>query len=132
MQTNSRGGIKFRKENKLETSFLSWNKPVPSMLSPAQRAYILFAVFLTGIHFLLAALIARIDPMASYGFWSGVKHGYFIVQNAIIGIFTGRLFWAPIHSSGYPWGVIAGSLLVPGMIKGAFEILAVIIECWRR
>lgn len=102
------------------------------MLSPAQRAYILFAVFLTGIHFLLAALIVRIDPTASYGFWSGVKHGYFIMQNAIIGIFTGRLFWAPIHSSGYPWGVIAGSLLVPGMIKGAFEILAVIIECWRR
>ncbi len=102
------------------------------MLSSAQRAYILFVFFFAGLHFLLAALIARIDPVTAYGFWSGVKHGYFFIQNAIIGIFTGRLSWAPVHSSGYRWGVIAGAVLVPGMIKVAFEILAALLEGWRR
>ncbi len=102
------------------------------MLSPAQRAYILFAIFLTGIHFLLAAFIVRIDPTTFYGFWSGVKHAYFLMQNALIGLFTERLSWAPVHSSGYQWGVITGALLVPGMIKVAFEILAAVLEGWRR
>jgi hypothetical protein len=102
------------------------------MFTPAQRLYILFLFTLVAIMFLLAAYTAWIDPLVTYGFWSGVKHGFFAVQNGFIGLFSGRDYYAPLHNSWYRWGYWVGMFLIPGFLRVCFEVLGIFLEEWLR
>jgi hypothetical protein len=102
------------------------------MFTPAQRLYFLFLFVLVLILFVLAAYTVWIDPSVEYGFWSGIKHGFFAVQNGIIGLFTGREFYAPQHTNGYRWGYWAGLFLIPGLLRIGFEVLEVLVVEWLR
>ena len=102
------------------------------MFTPAQRLYFLFLSALVAIMFLLAAYTAWIDPAHTYGFWGGIQHGFFAVQNGFIGLFSGRDYYAPLHTGWYRWGFWAGMFLIPGAIKVCFEVLGVVVESWVR
>lgn len=98
------------------------------MFTPAQRVYFLFLFVLTVIMFILATYIAWIDPTITYGLRGGIKHGFFAVQNGIISLFSGREYYAPLHTGWYRWGYWIGLFLIPGLIKIILEILAAIVE----
>lgn len=98
------------------------------MFTPAQRVYFLFLFIITLIMFILAGYTAWIDPTVTYGFWSGIKHGFFGLQNGIIALFSGREYYAPLHTTGYRWGYWIGLFLIPGLIKIVFEVLGAIVE----
>lgn len=102
------------------------------MFTPAQRLYLMFLFVLVMIMFILAANVAWIDPEQTYGFGGGIKHGFFAVQNGIIGLFTGREYEAPLHTKGYRWGYWLGLFLIPGLIKVFFEIFGLIVVEWLR
>ena len=102
------------------------------MFTPAQRLYFMFLFMLVLIMFILAAYTAWIDPATTYGFWPGIKHGFFAVQNGFIGLFTGREYYAPLFRSGYRWGYWVGLFLIPGLIKLVFEVLGIVVGEWLR
>lgn len=93
--------------------------------------FVLFVIVIAGLLFALAAYVAWIDPGKTYGFWAGIKHGFFMVQNGIIGLFTGREYWAPLHTRAYSWGFYTGLLIVPGMVRLVSEIVTEIVRGWR-
>ncbi|MBK7476560.1 MAG: hypothetical protein IPN74_13445 [Haliscomenobacter sp.] len=97
------------------------------MLTSTLRTYIAFVALFSAVLFLLAWFTAWINPSIQYPFWGGVKHGYFAIQNGIIGLFTGRHIWAPMHTRGYSWGFGVGVFLVPGVVKFCFDLLG---EIW--
>lgn len=102
------------------------------MFTPAQRVYFLFLFILTFIMFILAGYTAWIDPAITYGFWSGIKHGFFAMQNGIIGLFSGREYYAPQQTGWYRWGYWVGLFLIPGIIKIIFEVLGAVVEVMMR
>lgn len=98
------------------------------MFTPAQRVYFLFLFVIAAIMFILAGYVAWINPIENYGFWSGIKHGFFAMQNGIIGLFSGREYYAPLQTGWYRWGYWIGLFLIPGIIKIIFEVLGAIVE----
>ena len=78
------------------------------------------------------AYTAWIDPAITYGFWPGIKHGFFAVQNGFISLFTGREYYAPLVTSGYRWGYWIGLFLIPGLIRLVFEVLGIVVGEWLR
>lgn len=79
----------------------------------------LWQFWLIGLAMLgLAYFVAGISPDYSYGFGSGVLHGFFVLQNYLLSFFDHRHTRAPLNSGfGYAAGYYIGFLVIPLLIE---------------
>ncbi len=77
---------------------------------PNKQLYWIYTITWVSAIFLTAWFGARINPARDYGFFSGLWHGLFAVQNWIYSWFDGRLIFARNYelSAGYKWGWLIG------------------------